>query len=59
MQHLGINLSNTDADPLFVPDGREWKLLLRMKLCRDRRKDRWYIDAEIYERTLTGRSSMA
>ena len=35
MQYLGIDLSNTDANLLFVSDGRERKLSLRTELCRD------------------------
>ena len=58
MQYLGIDLSNTDANLLFVSDGREQKLLLRTELCRDKREDRWYIDAEAYEKALAGRGSM-
>ena len=50
MQYLGIDLSNTDANLLFVSDGREQKLLLHTELCRDKREDRWYIDAEAYEK---------
>ena len=58
MQYLGIDLSNTDANLLFVSDGRERKLSLRTELCRDKREDRWYIDAEAYEKALAGRGSM-
>ena len=58
MQYLGIDLSNTDANLLFVSDGREQKLSLRTELCRDKREDRWYIDAEAYEKALAGRGSM-